>query len=210
MFAASGRRPQENLYLLNGVEFTSASEINNTPGGVSGQLLGVDAIREFSVVKDTYGAAYGKRPGAQVSIVTAGGTNQLHGSAYEFLRNSALDARNFFDHGTIPQFQRNVFGGSLGGPIKKDKSFLFANYEGFRQHLGLSDLTLVPDGNSRASAVPSIEPLLALWPVANGPELLATGHKASKGFRKTLAPSGLIRPFSKRVRCKLLSNNPIG
>src|SRR5438876_11019108 len=119
MFAASGRRPQENLYLLNGVEFTSASEINNTPGGVSGQLLGVDAIREFSVVKDTYGAAYGKRPGAQVSIVTAGGTNQLHGSAYEFLRNSALDARNFFDHGTIPQFQRNVFGGSLGGPIKK-------------------------------------------------------------------------------------------
>jgi len=179
MFAASGRRPQENLYLLNGVEFTSASEINNTPGGVSGQLLGVDAIREFSVVKDTYGAAYGKRPGAQVSIVTAGGTNQLHGSAYEFLRNSALDARNFFDHGTIPQFQRNVFGGSLGGPIKKDKSFLFANYEGFRQHLGLSDLTLVPDGNSRASAVPSIEPLLALWPVANGPELLASTGTAS-------------------------------
>ena len=186
MFAASGRRPQENLYLLNGVEFTSASEINNTPGGVSGQLLGVDAVREFAVVKDTYGAQYGKRPGAQVSIVTAGGTNQLHGSAYEFLRNSVLDARNFFDHGTIPQFQRNVFGGSLGGPLKKDKSFLFANYEGFRQHLGLSDLTLVPDDASRAAADPSVQPLLGLWPVANGPELLTS----------TGAPSGIAEAFS--------------
>ena len=94
MFSASGRRPQENLYILNGVEFTSASEINNTPGGTSGQLLGVDAVREFSVVKDTYGAEYGKRPGAQINIVTASGSNQLHGNAYEFLRNSALDARN--------------------------------------------------------------------------------------------------------------------
>src|SRR4051812_963976 len=80
MFSASGRRPQENLYLLNGVEYTSASEVNNTPGGVSGQLLGVDAVREFSVVKDTYGAEYGKRPGAQINIVTSSGTNQLHGN----------------------------------------------------------------------------------------------------------------------------------
>src|SRR6202140_2300479 len=142
MFAASGRRPQENLYLLNGVEFTSASEINNTPGGVSGQLLGVDAVREFSVMKDDYGVEYGKRPGAQVNIVTASGTNAFHGNAYEFLRNSALDALNFFDRGNIPAFGRNVFGGSLGGPIRKDKTFLFGNYEGFRQNLGLSDLTL--------------------------------------------------------------------
>lgn len=179
MFSASGRRPQENLYLLNGVEFTSASEINNTPGGVSGQLLGVDAVREFSVVKDTYGAEYGKRPGAQVNIVTASGTNDLHGNVYEFLRNSALDARNFFDHGDIPPFRRNEFGGSLGGPIRKDKTFLFGNYEGFRQNLSLSDLTLVPDNASRASAVASIRPLLALWPVANGPELLTPTGTAS-------------------------------
>jgi hypothetical protein len=190
MFAASGRRPQENLFLLNGVEFTSASEINNTPGGVSGQLLGVDAVREFSVIKDTYGAEYGKRPGAQVNIVTASGTNQLHGDAYEFLRNSALDARNFFDHGDIPPFRRNVFGGSLGGPIRRDKTFLFGNYEGFRQNLGLSDLTLVPDATSRAHAVASIQPLLNLWPVANGPELLT-----SLG-----APSGIAEAFSNPVQ----------
>jgi hypothetical protein len=186
MFSASGRRPQENLYLLNGVEFTSASEINNTPGGVSGQLLGVDAVREFSVVKDTYGAEYGKRPGAQVNIVTASGANDLHGNVYEFLRNSALDARNFFDHGEIPPFRRNEFGGSLGGPIRKDKTFLFGNYEGFRQNLSLSNLTLVPDNASRAVAVASIQPLLSLWPVANGPELLTS----------TGAASGIAEAFS--------------
>jgi hypothetical protein len=193
MFSASGRRPQENLYLLNGVEYTGASEINNTPGGVSGQLLGVDAVREFSVVKDTYGAEYGKRPGAQINIVTASGTNGVHGSVYEFLRNSSLDARNFFDHDAIPQFQRNMFGASLGGPIKKDKAFVFVNYEGFRQNLGLSDVTLVPDATSRAKAVASVQPLLALWPVANGPELLTS----------TGAPSGIAEAFSnplQRVR----------
>ena len=190
MFAASGRRPQENLYLLNGVEFTSASEINNTPGGVSGQLLGVDSVREFSVVKDTYGAEYGKRPGAQINIVTSSGSNALHGNVYEFLRNSALDARNFFDHGGIPEFQRNQFGGSLGGPLKKDKTFVFGNYEGFRQNLGLSDLSLVPDDASRAAAVASIQPLLALWPTANGPELLNADG----------TPSGIAEAFSNPVQ----------
>src|SRR6266700_2789617 len=186
MFAVSGRRPQENMYILNGVEFTGASEINNTPGGTSGQLLGVDAVREFAVVKDTYGAEYGKRPGAQINIVTASGTNQLHGDAYEFLRNSALDARNFFDLPQIPHFERNVFGGSAGGPIVKDKTFIFGNYEGFRQILGVSDLTLVPDDTSRANAVASVRPLLALWPVANSQELLTS----------TGAPSGIAEAFS--------------
>ena len=171
MFAISGRRPQENLFLLNGVEYTGASVINNTPGGTSGQLLGVDAVREFNVVSDTYGAEYGKRPGGQVSIVTASGSNALHGAAYEFLRNSALDARNFFDQGNIAPFERNSFGGNLGGPVKKDKFFLFGNYEGYRQRLGVSAVTLVPDNAARAQAVPSVQPLLALWPVQNGPEL---------------------------------------
>ena len=199
MFSASGRRPQENLYILNGVEYTSASEVNNTPGGTSGQLLGVDAVREFSVVTDAYGAEYGKRPGAQINIVTASGTNQLHGDAYEFLRNSALDARNFFDLPQIPHFERNVFGASLGAPIKKDKSFLFANYEGFRQGLGLSNVALVPDSNARLGILPcaalttvtascnastpatnvtlgkGVANLLNLWPVANGPELTVNG-----------------------------------
>lgn len=179
MFAVSGRRPQENLFLLNGIEYTGASVINNTPGGTSGQLLGVDAVREFNVVTDTYGAEYGKRPGGQVSIVTASGGNALHGAAYEFLRNSDFDARNFFDQGAIPAFRRNNFGGALSGPIVKNKLFVFANYEAFRQHLGLSDVTLVPDNGARSGIVngakvgvaPAVTPLLTLWPAANGPEL---------------------------------------
>ncbi len=165
MFAVAGHRPQDNLYLLNGIEYTGASEINVLPGGTSGQLLGVDAVREFNVVSDTYGAEYGKRTGAQISIDTESGSNQLHGSLFEFLRNSALDARNYFDHGNIPTFQRNQFGGALGGPLIKNKLLLFGNYEGFRQNLGLSDVTYVPDNATRAAAVPSVQPLLALWPV---------------------------------------------
>jgi Carboxypeptidase regulatory-like domain len=184
MFAVSGRRPQDNLFLLNGIEYTGASLINVTPGGTSGQLLGVDAVREFNVATDTYGAAFGKRDGAQISIVTTSGTNKPYGSAFEFIRNSALDARNYFDNGSIPEFQRNQFGGSLGGPIRKDKLFLFGNYEGFLQNWGLSAVTLVPDNQARQGYLPdsvgaeqyvgvdpAVEPLFALWPVANGPEL---------------------------------------
>lgn len=184
MFSVSGRRPQDNLFLLNGIEYTGASLINVTPGGTSGQLLGVDAVKEFNVVSDTYGAGYGKRDGAQVSIVTTSGTNHLHGTVFEFLRNSALDARNYFDQGSIPEFQRNQFGASLGGPLRKDKLFAFGNYEGFRQAWGLSAVTFVPDTLARQGYLPdssgneqyvgvnsSVQPLLALWPEQNGPEI---------------------------------------
>jgi hypothetical protein len=191
MFSISGRRPQDNLFLLNGIEYTGASLINVTPGGTSGQLLGVEAVREFNVLPDTYGAAYGKREGAQISIVTASGTNAFHGSAYEFLRNSDFDARNYFDQSHIPEFQRNNYGAAAGGPIKHDKSFIFANYEGYRQNLGLSDVTLVPDNQARQGILPNgkggvtnvalgpgVAALLDLWPVQNGPELTSptTGY----------------------------------
>jgi hypothetical protein len=163
-FSVTGNRPQQNLFLLNGVEFTGAAENNMQPGGPSQQLLGVDSVQEFNVLRDTYGAEYGKRPGAQVIIITKSGTNQLHGSAYEFLRNNALDAPNYFDQGSAPPFQRNQFGASLGGPLKKDKAFLFGNYEGYRQHLHQTSVAFVPDLASRAAAVPSVQPLLNLWP----------------------------------------------
>jgi hypothetical protein len=116
------------------------------------------------VQRDSYGAEYGKRPGGQVSIVTQSGSNQLHGSVYEFLRNNALDAPNFFDQGSAPPFQRNQFGAALGGPIRTNKTFLFANYEGLRQHLHQTSVAFVPDDASRAGAVPSVQPLLNLWP----------------------------------------------
>jgi Carboxypeptidase regulatory-like domain len=186
MYSVSGRRPQDNLFLLNGIEYTGASLINVTPGGTSGQLLGVDAVREFNVVSDTYGANYGKRTGAQVSIITASGGNKVHGSVYEFLRNSALDARNYFDQAKIPEFQRNNFGAALGGPLRHDKLFGFGNYEGYRQNLGLSAVSFVPDDASRAAASAIVRPLLALWPVANGPELLNPNG----------TPSGIAEAFS--------------
>lgn len=165
-FAVSGNRPQQNLFLMNGVEYTGAAENNMQPGGSSGMLLGVDAVREFNVQRDSYSAEFGKRPGGQVMIVTQSGSNQLHGSAFEFLRNNALDAPNFFDAGSAPPFQRNQFGASLGGPIQRDKTFFFVNYEGFRENLHQTSAAFVPDAASRAAAVPSVQPLLNLWPVA--------------------------------------------
>jgi hypothetical protein len=163
-FAVSGNRPQQNLFLLNGVEFTGAAENNMQPGGTSGMLLGVDAVREFNVQRDSYGAEFGKRPGGQVVIVTQSGSNQWHGTAFEFLRNNVLDAPNFFDQGDAPPFRRNQFGASMGGPVRNDKTFLFGNHEGFRQSLHQTSATFVPDAASRAAAVPSVQPLLNLWP----------------------------------------------
>ena len=182
-FAVSGNRPQQNLFLLNGIEFTGAAENNMQPGGASQQLLGVEAVREFNVLGDSYGAEYGKRPGAQVVIVTQSGSNQLHGSAYEFLRNNALDAPNYFDPGSAPPFQRNQFGAALGGPLKKDKAFLFGNYEGYRQHLHQTSVAFVPDLVSRAAAVPSVQPLLNLWPTpaANAPDFNGIAQIFSSG-----------------------------
>ena len=183
-FAVSGNRPQQNLFLLNGVEFTGAAENNMQPGGTSQQLLGVDAVREFNLLRDSYSARYGKRPGAQVLIVTRSGSEDVHGSLYEFFRNSALDARNFFDGNSVPGFQRNQFGGSLGGPVVKHRTFLFGNFEGFRQHLHQTGVDLVPDNNARAGYLPcklvtprpavcpssglafvGVSPLISAWPV---------------------------------------------
>ncbi len=163
-FAVSGNRPQQNLFLLNGVEYTGAAENNMQPGGASGTLLGVDAVREFNVQRDSYGAEFGKHPGGQVIIVTQSGSNQWHGAVFEFLRNNALDAPNFFDQGSAPPFQRNQFGASAGGPLRADKTFLFANYEGFRQHLHQTSVAFVPGLAARAAAAPSVQPLLNLWP----------------------------------------------
>src|SRR5215475_7494728 len=141
-FSVAGRRPLENIFLFNGVEYTGSSQLSITPGGVSGYLLGIDAVREFNVLSGTYSAEYGKRAGAQVTAVTQSGSNQFHGSVFEFLRNSALDARTIFDLSPTPgveskpaPFRRNQFGASLGGPIQKDRLFFFGNYEGFRHRL---------------------------------------------------------------------------
>jgi hypothetical protein len=186
-FAVSGNRPQQNLFLLNGVEFTGAAENNMQPGGTSGMLLGVDAVREFNVQRDSYGAEFGKRPGGQVVIVTQSGTNQWHGTAFEFLRNNVLDAPNFFDQGDAPPFRRNQFGASMGGPVLKDKTFFFGNYEGFRQSLHQTSAAFVPDLRSRADAAASVKPLLNLWPTPSPTDI---------DFATPSNPDGIAEIFS--------------
>ncbi len=181
-FAVSGNRPQQNLFLLNGVEFTGAAENNMQPGGTSQLLLGVDAVQEFNLLRDSYGAEYGKRPGAQVLIVTRSGTNQFHGSAYEFIRNNIFDARNFFDGNSVPGFTQNQFGAAFGGPLKADKTFFFTNFEGFHRNLHQTGVDLVPDANMRNGFLPcnlitpapvcpasgvafvKVSPLINAWP----------------------------------------------
>jgi hypothetical protein len=211
MFSVSGNRPQQNLFLLNGIEYTGAAENNMTPGGASGQLLGIDGVREFNLLRDSYGSEYGKKPGGQVSIVTQSGTNQWHGSVYEFLRNNALDARNFFDAGSsAPPFKRNQFGVSAGGPVQKDKTFFFVNYEGFREALHQTSVALVPDAQSRAAAVPIVQQLglMNLWPAApaNAPDIKITGadgiqqyfSSPLQGIREDFGTARLDHNFSDR------------
>ena len=140
----SGARPQQNNYRLDGISLNDYA--NGAPGSVLGGNLGVDAIQEFSVLTSNYSAEYGKTSGGVVNAVSRSGTNAFHGSVYEFLRNSALDARNFFEDPTQPKasFKRNQFGGTVGGPIVKNRTFFFADYEGIRQSKGIPNVNFVP------------------------------------------------------------------
>ena len=197
-FSIAGKRPDQNRFTINGMDYVgnNAAGVYTSPQGISGYLLGVDAVREFNVLGHTYGAEYGKRAGAQVTIVTTSGTNQWRGSVFEYLRNSALDTRNFFDVANapnptpVPQFQRNQFGGSLGGPIRQDKMFVFGNYEGFRERLAVSQFGYVPSLQARQGLLPyassgqylqapNLEPRMLpffrYWPEPNGPELPQQG-----------------------------------
>ncbi len=144
----SGARPQQNNYRLDGVSINDYS--NGAPGSVLGGNLGVDAIQEFSVLTSNYSAEYGKTSGGVINAITRSGTNQFHGSIYEFLRNSRLDARNYFDSGKIPPFKRNQFGGAVGGPLIKNRTFFFADYEGIRQSKGITSVTTVPSAAARS------------------------------------------------------------
>ena len=146
----SGGRPQQNNYRMDGVSVNDYS--NGPPGSVMGGTLGVDAIQEFSVLTSNFSAEYGKSSGGVVNGISRSGTNSFHGSAYEFLRNSALDAPGYFEGDTPPPFKRNQFGVSAGGPIRKDRTFVFGDYEGIRQSKGVTNVTDVPSLAARGIA----------------------------------------------------------
>jgi hypothetical protein len=165
-----GARPTQNSYRLNGLIINDYS--NAGPGSVLGQNLGVDAIEEFSVLTSSYSTEYGYTSGGVINAITRSGTNQFHGSAYEFIRNNALDAANFFENAAgLPKapFRRNQFGGSAGGPIWKDKIFVFGDYEGLRQSKGITNIANVPSPAARAGILGDSTTGAPLTPVTVDP-----------------------------------------
>ncbi len=149
-FSVSGSRANGQQELMDDTDVNDYMN-RGSGAGVLATSMGVDAIAEFQTLTNTYGAQYGGN-GAVMNAVSKSGTNTFHGSAYEFIRNSALDARNFYETTKAP-FKRNQFGGRLGGPIKKDRMFCFFNYEGLRQSLGETKTYTVLDANARQGIV---------------------------------------------------------
>jgi len=207
----AGDRPEQNNYRLDGV---SINDFNNAaPGSVLGGDLGVDAVQEFSVITSNVSAEYGRTSGGVINAITRSGTNQFHGSAYEFLRNDALDAANFFENATglkKASFRQNQFGVSAGGPIRKDKLFIFGDYEGIRYSKGIPNAITVPSNDARNGILtfpgggqdptlfpsgcagigntdqcqtpvdPSVQKYLPFWPVSASTN--PDGNTASFGF----------------------------
>ena len=152
----SGSRPDENAYILDGISINDYA--NGAPGSVLGDNLGIDAVQQVAVLGSNYPAEYGRTSGGVISVETAKGADAFHGSVYEFLRNSALDARHFFDGQVIPPFKRNQFGGSAGLPIRKGRTFIFGDYEGLRQSLGVTTVNTVPSQAARTGLLSFSDP----------------------------------------------------
>jgi hypothetical protein len=190
-----GARPYQNSYRLDGININDYA--NSSPGSTIGLELGTDSIQEFSVISSNYSAAYGLTSGGVINAMTRAGTNEFHGAAYEFVRNDMMDARGFFDSSKLP-FRRNQFGASAGGPIRHNKLFVFANYEGLRQSLTTTSIDTVPSANARngqlaAGAVkvsPLVQPYLPLFAVPNGAVSGDTGIYQFAG--KAITPENYI------------------
>ncbi len=175
----NGTRPELSSFLLDGTDINDV--FSKTPGLVAGVLLGVEAVREFRVMINSYSAEFGRAAGGVVHAVTRSGENQFHGSAFEFLRNSRLDAKNFFDPlgDPVPPFKRNQFGAALGGPIRRNQTFFFATFESLVERLSITGVTAVPDADARRGVLPnrtvtlhpSIPRYLDLFPLPNGAPL---------------------------------------
>lgn len=180
-FAVNGLPSKNITYLIDGSDVTDPHGIIPTLGGATGAALGVEAIKEFRIITTNYTAEYGREAGGVIEAIITSGTNQFHGSAFIFHRNDNLDAKNFFDDPDrrIPEFKRNQFGFSLGGPIKRERTFFFANYEGLREDLGVTQSFVAPNLAARQGVLPTgsvvvdprIAPFLALYPLPNGPDL---------------------------------------
>jgi len=186
-FSVNGQRADANYFSVDGVSanfgVTGLLQMVQTASGslpalsVSGgtnSLVSVDAMQEFRVLTSSFAPEFGRTPGAQVSIVTRSGTNAFHGTVFEYFRNDVLDARDWFvnsNHLAKPKLRQNDFGGVLGGPIIKDKTFFFFSYEGLRLRQPVSQQSVVPDTPSREEAPAAMRPYLNAFPIAIGVNL---------------------------------------
>jgi outer membrane receptor protein involved in Fe transport len=172
----AGARPNQISYQIDGTDANTQG--NGSPGSAAGGLLGVETVREFQVLVNNYSAEYGRSTGGIVTAVTRSGTNSLKGTVFEFNRDSRFDSRTYFDdpNQDIPPLKRNQFGGYLGGPIARDRTFFFGSYEGLRQDRGLTTIAIVPSRATRARTdiSPITRPYLLLYPEPNGRETGAT------------------------------------
>jgi len=211
-FSVNGQRTESNYYTVDGVSAnlgiapgspsapaSSGSLPASTALGTTQGLVSVDALEQFRVQSSTYSAEYGRNPGGQFSFATRSGTNQWHGTAFDYLRNDVFDAKNWFNNYyslAKPALRQNDFGGTVGGPILKNRLFFFASYEGLRaQQPQEATVSYVPDESLRQSAAPAVQPVLNAFPIANGPNL---GNGLAEYIGTWSNPSA-IDSFSLRV-----------
>jgi len=217
-FSVNGQRGVSNYWMVDGVSANigvSASAAAGPGNGFAGtlpsfsvlggtnSLVSVDAMQEFRIQTSTYAPEFGRTPGAQVSIVTRSGANQFHGVAFDYLRNSVLDANNWFaDSAGLPKPAeiQNDFGGTFSGPIARDRTFFFFSYEGLRLRLPQTELTTVPDLAARQSAIPALQPYLNAYPQPNGSDNLATGVAQ---FNASFSNPATLDAYSLRIDHKL-------
>ena len=189
-----GRARDDNNYTFDGID---ASGVQEAPQKADARLnISLESIAEFRVNSSVYTAESGGAGGGQINAVSKTGTNQLHGGVFEFLRNDALDARSPFDGPQIPPFRMNQFGGSLGGPVVKNRSFFFVSYEGIRQTLTQSLIGFVPNAAYRASVAatsPALKPFLNGWPTGQLPVDSITDQYNSTGINSVREDSGTVR-----------------
>jgi hypothetical protein len=202
--SVNGQDPRSNVYLIDG---TPQNDFTNGPAGsAAGTALGVEAIREFRVEANAYDASFGRNSGGQINAISKSGSNEWHGSLYEFHRNDNFDARNFFDTARKPEFKRNQFGGSVGGPLRQDKQFFFLNVEALREQLGKTVSTVVPNlaarGGSIAPINAAVRPYLEEFPLPNGAELGGGLAVYNFGFNQALRETFVQGRFDQNINSR--------
>jgi len=192
-FSVNGQRPTANAFMVDGVSANFGAAPNKGPGtqtagnnpgltafGTTQSLASVDALQEFKVQTSSYSAEYGRQPGGQISIITRSGTNEFHGSVFNYLRNDKLDANDWFANANRqprPPERQNDFGGTFNGPIilpgynGRDRTFFFFSYEGLRLSLPTFTLTNVPSLTLRQTSPAGVQPILNAFPLPNGRDL---------------------------------------